>query len=256
MQPDVSIARMLLTVAVTALVAGLLIGLTGIGGVLLVPVLTQAGGVPLDRAIAASLLGFLVAGIYAAFVQLRRERLPLSSMAVLCACAAVGAVVGATTLDALPATGVRIFIAVLCLASGTHALFRARRVRNPQSSTLLLGALGVVVGCMSAWSGTGGPVTLIPLLLAFGASAGVAVSLGLAAQVPITLAATSLYALQGRLDLPLAATLSVLLLVGTVAGAALSPKLSSRALEIAVAAILIAVGIWFAWGTLLQTPSG
>jgi len=93
-------------VGATALAAGLLVGLTGIGGVLLVPVLTGVAGLPLERAVAACMLGFLFSGLYSAFIHLRRARLPLRPVAALCLAAAAGAALGAATLDLLPGTGV------------------------------------------------------------------------------------------------------------------------------------------------------
>ena len=241
---------MLLTVAATALLAGLLIGLTGIGGILMLPVLTQVAGVPLDRAIAASLLALLMSGLYAAITHLGRERLPLRPVAVLCICAAAGALAGAASLDAIPGAALRLFIAALCIGSGAHVLFRGPAAGRTIPSTAWLAVLGAAVGYVSALSGTGGPVTLIPLLLAMGTPAGVAVSLGLAAQLPITLSATVIYAMQGRLDPVLGVTLGVLLLAGTMAGAKLSRHLTGRALAKAVAVTLIVVGLWYGYATL------
>jgi uncharacterized membrane protein YfcA len=219
--------------------------------VLLVPVLTQAAGVPLDRAVAASLLGFLVAGAYAAFVHLRRARLELEPVVILCVAAAAGAASGAATLDWLPAAAVRLFIALLCLASGAHALAVKSSRKRSIPSMATLGVLGALVGYASAISGTGGPVTLIPLLLAIGTPAGAAVALGLAAQLPIALSATAVYAVQGRIDLPLGATLGVLLVAGTYVGARLSARLSGRSLTVAVALTLVAVGVLFGYATLV-----
>lgn len=83
---------MLWTVAAASLIAGLMIGLTGIGGVLVVPALTEFAGVPVDRAIAASMFGVLFAGVPAAFVHLRRAQLPARPLAALCIASALGAV--------------------------------------------------------------------------------------------------------------------------------------------------------------------
>jgi hypothetical protein len=219
--------------------------------VLLVPVLTQVAAVPLDRAVASSLLGFLVAGLYAAFVHLRRARLDAEPVAVLCVTAAAGAATGAATLHWLPGEAVRVFIALLCLASGLHALLFKPAPKKGIPSMATLGVLGALVGYASAISGTGGPVTLIPLLLALGTPVAPAVALGLAAQLPIALCATAVYALAGRIDLELGATLGALLVAGTYAGARLSQRLSGRGLTSAVALTLVAVGLWFAAATLM-----
>ena len=237
-------------VGATALVAGLLVGVTGIGGVLLVPVLTGVAGLPLERAVAACMLGFLFAGLYAAFIHLRRARLPARPVAVLCLMAAAGAALGAATLDWLPGTGVRLFVAALALGSGLHALL-ARPVggeRMPDAG--LLAILGLLVGYGSAISGTGGPVMLIPILLALRTPVAGAIALGVTAGLPITAAAAAVYAMQGRIDVTLALTLAVLLIAGTWAGAKLSTRLSGRMLTAAVAWTLVGVGLWFGYANL------
>jgi uncharacterized membrane protein YfcA len=215
--------------------------------VLLVPVLTGVAGMQLDRAIAASLLGFVVAGVYAAFVHLRRARLEPHPVALLCVAAAAGALAGAATLDWLPDRAVRLFIALLCLASGLHALIFNSMPSKAVPSMPALGALGAAVGYASAISGTGGPVTLIPLLLALRTPAAAAIALGLAAQLPISISATVVYAMKGRIDLPLGATLGALLVAGTYAGARLSQRLSGRGLTAAVALVLVAVGLGYGY---------
>jgi uncharacterized membrane protein YfcA len=237
-------------VGATALAAGLLVGLTGIGGVLLVPVLTGMADVPLERAIAACMLALLLAGIYAALVHLRRARLPLRPVAMLCLAAASGAAFGAATLDFLPGTGVRLFVAGLALASGVHALLSRHSPGERIPATALLAALGLAVGYGSAISGTGGPVMLIPILLALRTPVASAVALGLAAQLPIAAAATVVYGAQGRIDVPLALTLAALLVAGTYAGARLASRLSGRALTAAVAWTLVGVGLWFGYASL------
>lgn len=247
---------MIWIVGATALAAGLLIGLTGIGGVVLVPVLTQVAGVPLERAIAACMLGFLFAGIYAAFVHLRRARLPVRPVAMLCLAAAAGAALGAATLDRLPGTGVRLFVAALALGSGLHALVSRHSPGERIPATGLLGLLGLAVGYGSAISGTGGPVMLIPILLALRAPVGSAIALGLAAQLPITASASAVYAVEGRIDVPLALTLAALLIAGTYAGARLSSQLSRHALTAAVAWTLVGVGLWYGYASLSAGGAG
>ena len=241
---------MLITVAIVSLIAGLLIGLTGIGGVLLVPVLTQVAGIALDRAIAASVFGFIIAGAYAAFVHLRRARLQARPVIVLCAASAAGAMAGAASLDWLPPGAVRLFIALLCLASGLNALSRRPGKTGAAPPPALLGILGAIVGYASAISGTGGPVTLIPLLLFLRTPVAAAIALALAAQLPISIAGAAVYAWQGRIDLELGAALGALLVIGTYAGARLSARLAGRGLTVAVALVLVAVGLWYGYATL------
>jgi uncharacterized membrane protein YfcA len=237
-------------VAAAALAAGLLVGLTGIGGVILVPVLTGIAGVPLERAIAACMLAFLFSGLYAAFIHLRRTRPPARGLAALCLAAAAGAALGAATLDRLPETGVRLFIAALALGSGLHALATQHAPGARAPGPALLACLGLLVGYGSAISGTGGPVMLIPILLVLRTPVPSAVALGITAGLPVTAAAAAVYAAQGRIDYALALTLIVFLLAGVYAGAKLLHRLTSRALTITVAWTLVGVGLWFGLNSL------
>jgi uncharacterized membrane protein YfcA len=241
---------MTLAVAVAAAIAGALIGLTGIGGVLLVPALTEFAAVPVERAVAASMMAFLVAGVVAAFVHLRHADFDFRLLLALCAASAAGALAGAGSLELLPANAVRIFISLLALASGLHALLAPHRPsaqRLPAPGTF--GALGLAVGYGSAISGTGGPVLLIPILLALRVPARAAVALGLAAQLPISLTATAVNVLAARIDFGLGGMLSALVLAGALGGSALSRHLPGRHMTVVVAITLIAVGLWYGLAT-------
>ncbi len=235
-------------VAAVALLAGLLGGLTGIGGVIVVPALTEFGALPVDRAIGTAMFAFVLAGPIAARLALRRLALPWPPVLALCAAAAAGALLGAFTLHALPGWAVRLFVAGAAIASGLHTLVGAgRRVpRSDLPGSAVLAALGLVVGWGSAVSGTGGPVMLIPLLLVLRVPAAVAVALGLAAHLPIVGAATLVNAAAGRIDFALGAMLGALLAAGTLGGLWLSARLSARQLTTGVAVALVAVGAWYA----------
>ena len=237
---------MILVVAAAVLAAGLMIGLTGVGGVLVVPALTALGNVQLERAIAASLLGFLIAGTPAALVHLRRNKVPLGRALALGGGAGAGALAGAFTLEQLPAPAVRLFIAVLATASGIYAFVRAGRsstASRPEPVTAALLPLALLIGYASAISGTGGPVLLVPILLLLGARAESAIALGLAIQVPVTALATAVNVAKGRLDFGLATVLAALLVLGMLAGTRIAARLSPAASMRAVALVLIFVGV-------------
>lgn len=242
-------------VAATALLAGLLGGLTGIGGVIVVPALTEFGRVPVGAAIATTMFAFNFSGPLAAYVTLRRVRLGLRPVVALCVAAGLGSLVGTLTLEWLPSTLVRLFVAAAAVASGWHALVNPDRssasVKLP--GTTLLAALGLVVGWASAVSGTGGPVMLIPILLALGVPTATSVGLGLAAHLPIVAMASVMNIWAGRVDYALGVTLGALLVIGTLAGTWLSGRLSGRQLTLSVAVALIGVGAWYAHATLAHT---
>jgi len=235
-----------LPVAATAVLAGLLIGVTGVGGVLLVPALTELASVPVERAVAASMMAFLLGGTVAAFAHARHADVSRNLVLPLCISAAAGAALGAASLTILGPDVVRLVISVTAFSSGLQALVAPRTVSGERiPSANGLGVLGVLVGYGSAISGTGGPALLVPLLLLFRAPVRVAIFLALAVQVPISLSATAVNLVSGRIDYALAAALSVLVLAGTMAGSFISRAISRRVVTVAVAIILVLVGGWY-----------
>lgn len=243
-------AALLLTGALV-LLAGLAIGATSIGGVLVVPALTMMAGLPLPQAIAATSLAFLLVGGWT-LRQLwqRRSALPRGLPALLLA-ALAGAVVGAWLVPQVPAAWVKGWVGALALASGIYGwVTAARRVdgHRPWPAAPVLFGLGLLVGVGSALSGTGGPVLLLPLLLLAGLPAAPSVLAALAVQVPIALSSTVTHVWLGTLGRPqwlLGLALGVLLVAGASLGAGLAGRASPRALRRLTALVLVLTGLWF-----------
>lgn len=233
------------------LLAGLCIGATGIGGVLVVPALTDAAGVAMDRAIAASMFGFLLTGVAAIALQPRISGVRMRDLSLLGVAALLGAAGGAWIVEWLSALYLRLFIAALAIVSGAHALVGAPAAQ-PQTRNLsapVYGGVGFLVGCGSALSGTGGPVMLLPILMALHVPIRNAIALAQAIQLPIALSATGVNAAHGRIDLSLALIVGSVLVIGTVAGLLISRRIEARALRKGVAYGLIALGLWYAYSS-------
>jgi uncharacterized protein len=241
-------------VAAAVLVSGVLIGVIGIGGVLVVPVLTESIGMPVTAAVAVSMCAFLLSGFVALCARRRGMRLPSREAWVLNLAALLGAAGGAWSLDRLPVSFVKLLVAAIAIASGINALAGANRTRATKVALTspAFAGIGLVVGCGSAWSGTGGPVMLIPILLAFGLPATTVIPLAQVIQIPIAASATGVNAVHGRIDWAIALAVGALLVAGTWAGLKLTRQIDQAALRRAVALGLIAVGIWYAFGALAQ----
>lgn len=231
------------------LLAGGLIGAVGIGGVLLVPVLTKLGGVPVPQAIAAASLGFALPALVALGPLRRQPELALRCVPLL-AGALAGAAAGALLVRWLPATALMAGVTVLVLFSGWRGLRRAAAsvppAAEPLSGKALL-AVGVVVGMGSALTGTGGPVLVLPLLMLLRQPVLFAVVAAQAIQLPVALASSTVHAIEGRLDLRLALLFGLLMLAGSIAGQRAATRLDTLQLQRLVSLLLLAVGAWFAW---------
>jgi len=237
----------MLASAVAILLAGWLIGATGIGGVLVVPVLNQLQGIPLPQAIGAASLAFALPGLAAAWrLHKGGTQLPAGTLA-LTGASLPGAALGALLVHHVAAQWLLGGLAALALASGIWGLRRAPATH--ESATLPLGltiAIGAAVGLGSALTGTGGPVLLVPLMMLLHQPLRTTVPVAQAIQLPVALCAAVGHAWAGALDWRLALVLGVVLLVGALAGQWAAPRTPALALHRLVCALLILTGAWYA----------
>lgn len=229
--------------------AGLAIGATSIGGVLVVPALSLLMGMALPDAIAMSSQAFLWTGLW---ILIRLPRLGLDLLRqewVLLTAALAGAVIGAWLSVDIPGNWLRAWIGALALLSGGYGIARATGHLQVAHARAWPGwgeqaVLGWLVGLGSALSGTGGPVMLLPLLMLSRRDFERSVQLALVLQVPIALSATATHALAGRLNLPWGLGIALVLVTMALLGRALARKISSALLQGATAWLLLGTGVW------------
>ncbi len=248
--------------AVLALVlcAGLGIGMTGIGGVLVVPGLSALEGMPLTRAVPASTLAFLFTGIVATLkLQWQRRAAGASgpqvdrhALLALQTAALLGAALGAFSLRWLPATGMHLALALLALGSGLQTLLARAAPGHPAAlpARATLAGIGLAVGLGSAWSGTGGPILLLPVLMALAQPTRAAIAMAQAIQLPIALAATAVNWWAGQLDWALGLALGAVLVLGWAVGDRLAARTSTARLRQLLGAVLVVLGLWYGFHTL------
>jgi uncharacterized protein len=135
------------TAVLAALIAGLVGALTGIGGVVLVPALTEGRGMPIEAAIGTAMFALIFSAPVAAYAAIRRVRLAMSSAVWLCVAAGLGAIVGTATLAWFPGSLLRLLVAVAAIVSGLHALLSRERSVEPRAlGHTSLASLGLLVG--------------------------------------------------------------------------------------------------------------
>ena len=201
------------------LLAGALIGASGIGGVLLVPVLTRSAKCrcrrrsPQPRSPSRCRRWWRCG-------PLRRERALAARCLPLLAGALAGAAAGACWCTGCPPRLLMAGVTALVLFSGWRGLQSPRRgaiERQPRRMAApLVGARRGRSGSGSALTGTGGPVLVLPLLLLL-RPAGAASPWSRRRPIQLPGGAGQQHrarARAGRLDLPLAALCGVLMLAG------------------------------------------
>ena len=228
------------------LLAGVLIGAVGIGGVILVPALVYFDGVPIHAAIAGAMMSYLLTGLVGTLVYARAKSIQWNMVGWLWAGAMPAALGGALAANVAPSALLEILIGLLTVSSGLQSLFSGADVKMPDATTIsnpALGCIGAMTGFLSALSGTGGPLILVPILLYLELPVLTAVGLSQVIQLPIALLATAGNLGYGSLDVVLGGLLALGLAFGTWAGAATAHAVPRAALRRMVSLVLVIVGI-------------
>lgn len=224
---------------------GALIGLVGVGGVLLVPMLAALGGCSERDSIGLSLASFVALGAVSLFVHGRRTGTLTRAEAMLFAAMVPGAIAGALFVDRLPESALAFIVAAAVTCTGAWALRApppgSATNNRPAGATLI--AIGGITGAASALSGTGGPLVLMPLLLVRGIAIADALGLSRIAQLPIALSATLTRTAGSGVNLFSAAVLGVALMAGMLAGTRLAHRMHSQRLFATVGWALLGTGL-------------
>jgi uncharacterized protein len=232
---------------------GFLIGVVGIGGVLLAPIVAHLFGRDIHDAVSLSLASFVMAGVVAA-ANTRQAGASLRAPDwCLLGALVPGAVLGTLVTPFIPAAALSIVISVCVVLAGVSCLGggKADPVNAKGLGAATLIGLGFGAGLLSVISGTGGPLILVPMLLAAGMEVRRLLAISQVAQLPVAATATTINGLAGSLDLAAAGLLGLSVVTGMLAGLAVSRRLDAGSLRWSVAwclvfagAGLLAVDVW------------
>lgn len=225
---------------------GILIGGIGIGGVLLVPMLTFVFGLSVHEAIGAAMFSYLFSGMVGAAIYARRRSIRWGMAFWLFAGATPAAFAGAALSSVIPPRGLEFIIALLVLFAGVNAIVTRDEVgleeRTLKKPALI--AIGAVTGIGSALSGTGGPLILVPIMIWLKVPVLTAVGLSQAIQLPIAALATTGNLLYGSVNVIIGVILACALMVGAAIGARGAHAVSRTTLRLVVAWVLVGIGIF------------
>ena len=202
----------LLLPALGSCAVGLFIGWCGVAGFLLPILFVNACGLSVTESLLLSFLCFAISGAIGSWNYHRRGELPLRPALILSAGSLAGGLLGATLGGLLEPETVKVVLYIVVLLSGLAIVLRELRPQKsgggsfPGTPPLL--ALGFATALLCALSGAGGPVLVMPLLVAMGVPAKTAVGVALLDSVFIALPAIAVY---GSRCGALAALLPVLL---------------------------------------------
>ena len=240
---------MFLFLTLIGLLAGILIGTIGIGGVILVPLLSFVLGFDLHLAMAASSFSFLFPGTVGTLTYANKGSIVWEKVLWLSVGIIPAALLGARVNTNLNTDVLVLIVAGLIAFSGIN-VFITRQNESGVISDFrkpLLIIIGALVGFGSSLTGTGGPVLLVPILITLHYPALKSIGISQAIQLPIALFAVIGFWLYGQIDLGLGLHLGIAQAAGVYIGAQIAHRLPIVQLRRLVAIALIGVGAMMIW---------
>ena len=266
----------ILTLAIIAaanMAVGGCIGICGIAGFLLPMLYTSGLGFDVTYALALSFLAFLVSGIIGSFNYYKAGNLDVKMSLKLGIGSLIGAIAGVFLQSMIEKSTAKTILYLVVLFSGASILVRmwnekrkadsvsAKKVisdgkksassnpSHPKSIADHMGFLiflGITTGAICSLSGAGGPVLVMPLLVACGVSARIAVGVALFDSVFIAIPACIGYL--SRITWTEILGLLVLIVlthgIGVWLGSRFAGKVPVQGLKIFVAVFYVCIAIY------------
>jgi uncharacterized membrane protein YfcA len=219
----------------------------GVGGVLMVSYLALFAGLTIHQAAATSLFTFLFTGILGTWLYQRRGSIDWRISLPVCAAALVFGFLGAATAAVVDPRPLAIIIALIIVGAGIYVLFpvkphaRLRNGRDP-GEIWLLASVGAASGFGSGFSGAGGPLFSVPLMVILRYVPLTAVATSQVLQIVAATSGSIENFRNGFIDFKVALIVAVFELLGVIAGVRLAHVASALALRRLAGALCVLTG--------------
>ncbi len=246
---------MLWLILIYSVLVGFSIGMMGMGGVFLTPALILIMDLSLSEIMGTVLLSFTATGMMGSLMYHRRGNINWSAALLLGSFSALGSIFGASTNLALDEEILKTILGLFLAAIGVFTLLRHKfslpvngfnNIESKVLPVIIFSLTGIIVGFASGLLGVGGPVLLVPLLVAAGWPILLAVGVSQVVSVFASLAGAAGYLQAGNLSFLLALWLAGGQLIGVVCGSISAHSLPENKIKILLGTALIFLGFYFA----------
>lgn len=235
-------------------IVGGLIGICGVAGFLLPMMYTGLLGLPVSQALTLSFLAFFVSGAIGSVNYHKQGNLDVRFSLILGVGSFLGGLLGVRLNALVTPFQAKVLLYLVVLLSGFSILLRekkavaascGKRSKWLDSPVFIIG-FGFVTGAICSLSGAGGPVLVMPLLVALGMPVHMAIGVALFDSVFIALPACIGYMMQ--CDLTQIAVLMVITILahgaGTLLGSSNAHKIRQTPLKMGVAIFSICLSVY------------
>lgn len=219
----------------------------GVGGVLLIAYLALFTPLGIHQAAATSLFTFLFTGILGTWLYQRRGSIDWRISLPVCAAALVFGFLGAATAALVDPRPLALIIALVIVFAGLYVFLPRRpgtEVRNGRSpgEAWLLAGVGATSGFGSGFSGAGGPVFSVPIMVILRYAPLTAVATSQALQIVVATSGSLENYRNGFIDFKVALIVVVFEVLGVVAGVRLAHVASALFLRRLAGALCVLTG--------------
>jgi uncharacterized membrane protein YfcA len=205
------------------------------------------GGMSIHQAAATSLFTFLFTGILGTWLYQRRGSIDWRISVPVCASAVVFGFCGAALAAVLDPRPLAIIIALVIIAAGVYIFIPQRAIalrrdgRAP-AEHWLLASVGAASGFGSGFSGAGGPLFSVPLMVILGYVPLTAVATSQVLQIVAATSGSIENLRQGFIDFRIASVVTIFELLGVIAGVRLAHIASGLILRRLAGALCVVTG--------------
>jgi uncharacterized membrane protein YfcA len=232
-----------------SLVIGVMVGATGIGGFLIIPVLVQLADLPIRSAMGAALVIAAANGAVGAWLFRRRGRVDWAVATPLAIGAMAFALLGGWLNRSLTVPLVVAILGCVMVAGSAASLWKPHAPPSQQAGRQsgarfsLLASIGALAGVTAGLTGAGGPLVSVPLLNILAYPVLTAVGASQVLQLAASLFGSISYWQDGLIPVGLLTVAIPMHLVGIWLGVKLVHAIDQKLATRVVAALGMAAGI-------------
>lgn len=234
---------------VISLAIGMLIGAVGIGGVLIIPLLSMLAGLGIHEAMATALATFVATGLVGTYLFHRKGSIDWRLTIPVCSGAPIFGFAGAYVNSVTNAELLTVLVAGVVLFAGLYTIVRWQSVPRPafhglpRAQWTLLFGVGAFAGFAAGLTGVGGSVLSVPVMVLFGFPMLPTIGVGQVIQLIAAGSGTLGNIAYGTIHMGLIIPVAACQMVGVVGGVYLVHMVDVDLVRRLVALLCVAIGI-------------
>lgn len=238
---------MLVLLALASLLVGLIIGSSGVGGVLLIPALMYFGGLETHQAMATALFSFFFTGIAATWIFQKYGSINWAIALPVCLGSLVSSYAGAAFGATLTASHLKLVLAAVIIASSLYSMRPASSLQiaanlSVRLRSLLLLGIGLFTGFLCGMTGAGGGIVSLPVMLLFGFAPLPSIATGQVLQSIVSVSGSLSNHANGFIVYSLVWWVTLFEIAGVILGARIAHALPVSLLKRSVTLLCLAIG--------------